>query len=75
MLLHYNLAKKTNYYPDIKRYALEFDHALHSVSDITITTDLHRSYTCLCVTFRISGGDEEQFIVSDFADYDDEQPF
>tara|TARA_Y100000296_G_scaffold43449_1_gene49917 strand:- start:20 stop:907 length:888 start_codon:yes stop_codon:yes gene_type:complete len=64
-------SKEINYYPDIKRYALEFDHTLYEVDDITISSDKNRSYTCLCVTFRISGGDEEQFIVSN---YDDDNP-
>ena len=53
-------SKEINYYPDIQRYALVFDHSLYRVNTLVY----ERSYTCLCVTFRISGGDEEQFIVT-----------
>ena len=57
------------------RYALEFDHTLYRVNDIVLSGANDRSYTCLCVTFRISGGDEEQFIVNNYENENEWLPF
>ena len=44
-------SKEINYYPDIKRYALVFDHTIYRVNDLVLSSAHERSYTCLCRCF------------------------